>query len=184
MFTLEQIEIAHSKVKSGAEFPQYIQDIKELGVTAFETWVMDSHTEYFGKGDFQIKSLPKYEEIKVAHNCDKDKFIAYLKIHQKGETDYFTFCQHCAETGIEKEYICQLLSPLRKVECKSIVKYSKFEILPLTEKDGEGQKIKISHGGKFDDVYKRCCHSLSVKPGDPYEDFKIQDGRTLSQIIA
>jgi len=102
MFTLEQIEIAHSKVKSGAEFPQYIQDIKELGVTAFETWVMDSHTEYFGKGDFQIKSLPKYEEIKVAHNCDKDKFIAYLKIHQKGETDYFTFCQHCAETGIEK----------------------------------------------------------------------------------
>lgn len=89
-----------------------------------------------------------------------------------------------AETGIEKEYICQLLSPLRKIEYKSIVKYSEFEILPLTEKDGEGQKIKISHGGKFDDVYKRCCHSLSVKPGDPYEDFKIHDGRTLSQIIA
>lgn len=31
MFTLEQIELAHSKVKSGAEFPRYIQEIKELG---------------------------------------------------------------------------------------------------------------------------------------------------------
>ena len=39
MFTVEQIKEAHSKVKSGADFPQYIQEIKILGVTAFETWV-------------------------------------------------------------------------------------------------------------------------------------------------
>ena len=35
MFTIKQIEEAHSKVKSGAEFPNYIQDIKEIGVVAF-----------------------------------------------------------------------------------------------------------------------------------------------------
>lgn len=33
MFTVEQIKTAHSKVKSGADFPAYIQDIKKLGVT-------------------------------------------------------------------------------------------------------------------------------------------------------
>ena len=44
----------------------------------------------------------KYEKIAIENNCDKDKFVEYLKIHQKGETDYFTFCKHCAETGIEK----------------------------------------------------------------------------------
>jgi uncharacterized protein YbcV (DUF1398 family) len=38
----------------------------------------------------------------IAKNSDKDQFVEYLKIHQKGETDYFTFCKHCAETGIEK----------------------------------------------------------------------------------
>lgn len=102
MFTVEQIELAHSKIKSGAEFPKYIQDIKEIGVTAFETWVFDSHTEYFGANDFQTKSKPKYESLAIALNSDKDKFSQYLKIHQKGETDYFTFCKHCAETGIEK----------------------------------------------------------------------------------
>jgi uncharacterized protein YbcV (DUF1398 family) len=102
MFTVEQIELAHSKVKSGAEFPKYIQEIKELGVTGFETWVADSHTTYFGKNDFQTKSKPKYEALTIANSSDKDTFGHFLKIHQKGETDYFTFCKHCAETGIEK----------------------------------------------------------------------------------
>ena len=32
MFTAEQIITAHSKVKSGADFPNYIKDIKALGV--------------------------------------------------------------------------------------------------------------------------------------------------------
>ena len=102
MFTIEQIELAHSKVKSGAEFPKYIQEIKEIGVTAFETWVIDSHTEYFGESDFKAKSKPKYQELEIANSSDKVEFIHYLKKHQHGETDYFTFCQHCAETGIEK----------------------------------------------------------------------------------
>ncbi len=102
MFTIKQIEEAHSKVKSGAEFPNYIQEIKEIGVVAFETWVKDSHTTYFGKDNFQTTSNPKYAELLISDDSSKDKFIEYLKIHQKGETDYLTFCNHCAETGIEK----------------------------------------------------------------------------------
>jgi uncharacterized protein YbcV (DUF1398 family) len=106
MFSVEQIEFAHSKIKSGAEFPKYIQEIKEIGVIAFETWVSDSHTKYFGKSDFQTNSKPKYKELTIANISDKEKFIHYLKIHQKGETDYFTFCKNCAETGIEKWIVC------------------------------------------------------------------------------
>ncbi|MGF7024877.1 MULTISPECIES: DUF1398 domain-containing protein [Sphingobacterium] len=34
MFTIEQIEAAHSNVKSGADFPAYIRDIKKLGDTS------------------------------------------------------------------------------------------------------------------------------------------------------
>ena len=40
MFTLKQIKAAHSKVKSGADFPKYIADIKKLAVNAFETSVL------------------------------------------------------------------------------------------------------------------------------------------------
>ena len=37
MFTVEQIELAHSKVKTGADFPKYIKEIKQMGVIGFET---------------------------------------------------------------------------------------------------------------------------------------------------
>ncbi len=102
MFTIKDIEQAHSKVKSGADFPNYIQEIKQMGVVAFETWVIDSHTEYMGNDNYRIKSLPKYDNQKIAETGNQDMFISYLKKHQQGETDYTTFCIHCAETGIEK----------------------------------------------------------------------------------
>ena len=106
MFTVQEIEKAHEKVKSGADFPKYIQEIKQIGVTSFETWVTDSHTEYFGENNYQTKSLPQYENLTIADSSNREKFCRYLKIHQQGETDYFTFCRHCAETGIEKWFVC------------------------------------------------------------------------------
>ena len=38
----------------------------------------------------------------IADETNAIEFKNYLKIHQQGETDYYTFCNHCAETGIEK----------------------------------------------------------------------------------
>jgi uncharacterized protein YbcV (DUF1398 family) len=102
MFTVEQIEKAHKKVKSGADFPRYIQEIKKLGVKGFETWVKDSHTEYFGENTFSAKSKSKYHELIISENSNKEDFKTQLKNHQEGKTDYFTFCKDCAETGIEK----------------------------------------------------------------------------------
>lgn len=102
MFTIAQIENAHDKVKSGADFPKYIQEIKGLGVRAFETWVKDSHTEYLGESDFSTKSEPMYDALRIAEQSSKAFFEDRLKIHQKGQTDYFTFCKDCAEAGIEK----------------------------------------------------------------------------------
>ena len=102
MFTVEQIEQAHEKVKSGADFPKYIQEIKELGVISFETWVNDSHTEYFGKNNFRTKSKSQYDELAISSNSDKENFGNRLKEHQQGKTDYYTFCKDCAKTGIEK----------------------------------------------------------------------------------
>jgi uncharacterized protein YbcV (DUF1398 family) len=102
MFTIEQIEQAHLKVASGADFPKYIQEIKELGVIAFETWVADSHTEYFGANSFSTKSKPQYAALKISADCDIENFKLLLKQHQQGKTDYLTFCNDCAKAGIEK----------------------------------------------------------------------------------
>ncbi len=102
MFTIAQIHEAHDKVKSGADFPKYIQEIKNLGVIGFETFVVDSHTEYYGKDNFKTQSEAVYENLEINAISNKAEFVERLKIHQRGETDYFTFCNDCAETGIEK----------------------------------------------------------------------------------
>lgn len=102
MFTVEQIQAAHSKVKSGADFPNYMQDLIKLGVVSFETFVEDSHSVYFGRDNFSTKSEGKYDNLKISDTLDKEQFVSDLKLHQKGGTDYITFCQHCAKSGIEK----------------------------------------------------------------------------------
>ena len=102
MFTVEQIKQAHSKVKSGADFPGYIQEIRVLGVVGFETRVKDSYTEYFGADGYKTSSTPMYEDLSIAVVSDTDRFERYLKIHQQGETDYFQFCRDCAATGVDK----------------------------------------------------------------------------------
>ncbi|WP_417443048.1 DUF1398 domain-containing protein [Joostella sp.] len=102
MFTVAQIHKAHDKVKSGADFPGYIQEIKALGVEGFETFVEDSHTDYFGANGYKTSSDAVYDALTIAEKSNKEKFTVRLKAHQKGETDYMTFCKDCAENGIEK----------------------------------------------------------------------------------
>ena len=57
MFTVGQINAANSKVKSGADFPVYIKEIKSLGVTHYETYVTDGHIDYHGGDDLPQKFL-------------------------------------------------------------------------------------------------------------------------------
>jgi uncharacterized protein YbcV (DUF1398 family) len=45
MFTVEQIKAAYSKVRSGADFPTYIKEIKKLGITHYEAYVADGHID-------------------------------------------------------------------------------------------------------------------------------------------
>ncbi len=102
MFTLQQIKEAHAKVKSGADFPQYMQDIIALGVTSFETFVFDNHTHYYGQHNFKITSEGFKETLSVADDCNSEQFQSDLKAHQQGHTDYITFLKDCAQSGIEK----------------------------------------------------------------------------------
>lgn len=102
MFTIDQIKVAHSKVRSGADFPRYIQDLKALGVTGYETFVSDGHTGYHGNDNFTVSSPAKYDTLAIAENSDAATFERGLRDHQQGKTDYPIFCKMCAETGIEK----------------------------------------------------------------------------------
>ena len=102
MFTVEQIKAAHSKVKSGADFPAYISEIKQSGVIYYETYVTNGHTDYYGKDDYKVSSPAKYDTLKIANESNTGQFTKDLKEHQQGKTDYPTFCGISAKMGVEK----------------------------------------------------------------------------------
>ena len=102
MFTAAQLKAAHSQVKSGADFPAYILDIKKLGVTHYETFVTNGQTNFFGAHEHKVTSAPRYEPLVIAVHANHQQFKADLKAHQQGKTDFPTFCTQCAASGIEK----------------------------------------------------------------------------------
>lgn len=102
MFTIEQIKVAHGKVKSGADFPSYIKEIKEFGVTHYETYVTDGHINYHGTENYTANVPPKYDLLIIADISKNEEFKVELLAHQQGKTDFLTFIKMCATFGIEK----------------------------------------------------------------------------------
>lgn len=101
MFTLEQIKTAHSKVKTGADFSKYIQELIQLGVVYYNAYVITGYTDYFGENGHKVTNPSKYDDLLIEEKNNKDQFKADLKDHQNGKTDYLTFCRDCAKSGIE-----------------------------------------------------------------------------------
>lgn len=102
MFTLQQIKDAHSKVKSGAGSPRYIQELKHLGITRYEFMVSNGDTVYFGDGGYQINSGPRFEPREIKYPASIPVMRHDLQIHQQGGTDFPTFCVQAAGNGVAK----------------------------------------------------------------------------------
>ena len=102
MFTLEQIKQAYDKVETGNDFPIYIQELINLGVKGYDTHVNDGRVSYYGDNDYEVSTDKKYDEIRIAPSANKERFIEFLVMHQDGQTDYYTFCQQVAQSGIAK----------------------------------------------------------------------------------
>ena len=101
MFTAEAIKAAHSKVRSGADFPTYIQEIKAMGVTHYTCYVSDGHIDYHGDNDHVANVPAKYTALTIAATTDTATFKTELKTHQQGKTDFLTFIHSCARYGID-----------------------------------------------------------------------------------
>lgn len=102
MFTIEQVKAAHAKVKSGADFPAYVQDLIRLGIKSYDIFVTDGHGEYEGKDNYKVLSAAEYETLHIVDGSNAEAFMRNLKMHQQGGTDYATFCIQAADAGVEK----------------------------------------------------------------------------------
>lgn len=102
MFTIDQVHRAFSKVKSGADFPRFVEDLKGLGVTHYDNFVSNGSTRYYGSNGFVLDAEPKYPKILVNEKGSSEQLKHVISVHQQGQTDYPTFCVQAADAGVEK----------------------------------------------------------------------------------
>lgn len=101
MFTLEHIVKAHSRVKSGADFPQCVQELIALGVHRYTAWLTDGHVDYEGPAQ-QLSGPAEHEAQVISTRRDDLQFQDRLKLHQQGGTDYPTFCNDARAAGVQR----------------------------------------------------------------------------------
>lgn len=88
------------------------------------------------------------------------------------------------DQGVMKKYICELSTPLRKLEYGSDWRITKIEVLLLSEKADGGAKKKISYPGTIESVYDQMCHDLKVEKADNLlKDFTTTDGTSLYNLL-
>jgi uncharacterized protein YbcV (DUF1398 family) len=102
MFTEQQIKEAHGRVKTGADFPTYIQEIKQLGLTRYEYLVNDGATVYYGENGYEVRSAARYAPLLIGPVSSVSALRHTITIHQQGKTDFLTFCMQAANAGVEK----------------------------------------------------------------------------------
>jgi|SRR6185437_12343885 len=102
MFTLEQIKAAHARVKTGADFPRYIQEIKQLGLLHYEFRVADGSFVYYGANGHRADREGSYGPLTIGRPASAAALREAITRHQQGLSDFPTFCRQAAEAGVEK----------------------------------------------------------------------------------
>jgi uncharacterized protein YbcV (DUF1398 family) len=102
MFTLQQMKAAHAKVKSGADFPAYVREIKKLGLLHYDFMVKDGRTAYHGANGFQVSGDPIYGEKTISVEPSPTAVKQIIAEHQQGKSDFLTFCTLAAGAGVER----------------------------------------------------------------------------------
>lgn len=100
MFTADQIKAEHAKVKSGADFPRYVQTLISLGVSHYNFNLANGSCTFYGANGHEAKWPPKYSDLPIAPTASKEKLSEAIRIHQQGQTDFPTFCRQAGEAGI------------------------------------------------------------------------------------
>lgn len=102
MFTLQQIKAAHVKVKSGADFPRYIQEIKAYGLKSYIFSVTDGSVTYYGENGHEVYGPVIYKPKTINPVASPDQLRHTITIHQAGKTDFLTFCEQAAAAGVKQ----------------------------------------------------------------------------------
>lgn len=102
MFTLDQINDIHDRLGSADTLTEYLLALRDIGITSYDSFITDGHSEYHGADTPTLVSLPTHEILTIADVADKAAFREHLRLHEAGQTSYLDMSKALAESGVEK----------------------------------------------------------------------------------
>ena len=102
MFTLEQITGIHDRLGTKETLGDYLRALRDIGVTTYDSYVTDGHSEYFGADGQMLVGPAFHETFVVAGTCDREQFLQYMRRVEQGEVGYHEMSRALAEHGVEK----------------------------------------------------------------------------------
>ena len=75
MFTIEQMNDIHDRLGSATTFTEYMRALKAIGVGRADSYLVDGHAEYFGRGGQKVVSPPVHEVLSVAETGQGETFL-------------------------------------------------------------------------------------------------------------
>jgi uncharacterized protein YbcV (DUF1398 family) len=102
MITLNQINEIHERLGKQTSLPEFLLALRAIGVEKYDSFITDGHSEYFGKDNQKVVSLPAHEKLIIAKTSNQDEFLKHLNLHEQGKTSYHEMSQGLANSGIEK----------------------------------------------------------------------------------
>ncbi len=100
MTTLTDIKGALSQIRTGADFPRYVQQLIALGVWSYETRLTDLSSTYQISDGSVIESPGMADALASANASDTEGLKRYLGVHQQGGSDFMTLRGQAATCGV------------------------------------------------------------------------------------
>jgi uncharacterized protein YbcV (DUF1398 family) len=102
MFTLEQITEIHDRLGNRDTLVDYLRALRDIGVEAYDSYVTDGHSEYFGAGGYQLVGPAFHETFAIAETCEKEQFLQYMQQVEQGGVGYVEMSRALADHGVER----------------------------------------------------------------------------------
>lgn len=100
MITIENIQNAYATMQTDNDFLALVQALESIGVKTFSFYVHNGSEIFTDIENNQVHLPEKYKSMEISNTVNQDEFEQSLKSHQKRETDFSTFLNDCAKSGV------------------------------------------------------------------------------------
>jgi len=75
MFTLDQINKIHDRFGSSKTLAEYLHASKGIGVSTYDSFISDGHSEYYDEHGSKVVSLAVHETFAIADESNEENFL-------------------------------------------------------------------------------------------------------------